>query len=321
MPWKNYDPILQMPNWYDKLSTDGVLIPTTDDIAYTINRDFRWAYNKLTITQMQNIPCGPVGTLPTEYPVCVKPIMNLMGGSIQSEVCHDEEDYNDIAINPGCFWSRYAMGEHYSIDFLLDQGHNARQFVFRGEKLQHGAFDYWEYIGELKDIIDFEAKTILRRFVDQNFFGYSGVVNIEIIGTQIIEVQLRMGDIDRFGDVTIMQTVYDLYNENDVSYMYEDNWGRKESFYLAALFAQHADNFTLNFDALDYIIGDYVTYYQIDDPSLWHTNPSHGKRVALFCGDDWDSVAWARNIAAAMFKPDIDGRYLSPLKDYQELSL
>ena len=64
-------------NWYDKLSTDGVLIPTTDDIAYTINRDFRWAYNKLTITQMQNIPCGPVGTLPTEYPVCVKPMMNL----------------------------------------------------------------------------------------------------------------------------------------------------------------------------------------------------------------------------------------------------
>ena len=320
MPWKNYDPVIQMPQWYSNVSNDGIIIPTTDDLAYILNRDFRWAYNKLTVTQMQGIPCGPIGTLPTEYPVCVKPIMNLMGGSINSYVCHTEEQFAKIK-DPGSFWSRYAMGDHYSIDFLVDQGHNARQFVFRGEKLQHGAFDYWEYIGEQRDIDDLEVKTILHRFIDQNFFGYSGIVNVEIIGTQIIEVQLRMGDIDRFGDPSIMQGIYDLYNENDTEYLYSDDWGFKNNFYLAALFAQPNKSFNINFDALDYIVSDYITYYQIDNPKLYYTNPPHGNRVAIFCGEDWESVAWARNIAIAMFKPDIDGKYIHPLKDYQELSL
>ena len=48
-----------------------------------------------------------------------------------------------------------------------------------------------------------------------------------IIGTQIIEVQLRMGDIDRFGDPTIMQGIYDLYNENDTEYLEYSDYDNK----------------------------------------------------------------------------------------------
>ena len=33
-----------------------------------------------------------------------------------------------------------------------------------------------------------------------------------------------------------------------------------------------------------------------------------------------DNVVWARNICAAMMKPDIDGKYLQPLTGYKELS-
>ena len=46
---------------------------------------------------------------------------------------------------------------------------------------------------------------------------------------------------------------------------------------------------------------------------MYHTNPPHGNRVALF-NYDLDNVTWARNIAIAMFKPDIDGLYVQPLK-------
>ena len=41
MPWKNYDPIVQMPQWYNNVSNEGVIIPTTDDLAYILNRDFK----------------------------------------------------------------------------------------------------------------------------------------------------------------------------------------------------------------------------------------------------------------------------------------
>jgi hypothetical protein len=46
----------------------------------------------------------------------------------------------------------------------------------------------------------------------------------------------------------------------------------------------------------------------------------YGNRVALFCDDSWENVEWARNIAIAMTKPDIDGRYVQPLKGFVELT-
>ena len=29
MPWKNYNPVIQMPQWYSNVSNDGIIIPTT----------------------------------------------------------------------------------------------------------------------------------------------------------------------------------------------------------------------------------------------------------------------------------------------------
>ena len=64
-----------------------------------------------------------------------------------------------------------------------------------------------------------------------------------------------------------------------------------------------------------------LVYFQIDDPNQYHTNPSHGNRVAIFCDDSWDAVARARNLVVALMKPDIDGRYVDCLRDYEELRL
>ena len=127
-----------------------------------------------------------------------------------------------------------------------------------------------------------------------------------------------MGDIDRFGDHTLMNAIHVLHATG------EWNWHRNvytpKTFYLAALFAQPNTNFTINLSLISKIC-DNLTYFQIDDPKLYHTNPSHGNRVAIFCNDKWDKVARARNIAAALFKPDIDGRYVDCLRDYEELRL
>ena len=140
-----------------------------------------------------------------------------------------------------------------------------------------------------------------------------------MIGDYIIEAQLRMGDIDRLGDAQLMCAIHKLYNTG--KWEYRRNSDTPESFFLAALFAQPNKIFNIHFDLFDYIVGNELVYYQIDDPNTYHTNPPHGNRVAIFCDYEKDNVIWARNIAAAMFKPDIDGKYLQPLIGYKELQL
>ena len=51
MTWKNYDPIDKMHLYKGVVPTEGVTIPTTDDIAWEHFRHYRWIYNKLEIAE------------------------------------------------------------------------------------------------------------------------------------------------------------------------------------------------------------------------------------------------------------------------------
>ena len=84
MTWKNYDPIDKMHLYKGVVPTEGVTIPTTDDIAWEHFRHYRWIYNKLEIAESQGLSCGLVPTIPDRFPVVVKPVFNLMGGSINA---------------------------------------------------------------------------------------------------------------------------------------------------------------------------------------------------------------------------------------------
>ena len=81
---ENYDPIDKMHLYKGVVPTDGVIIPTTDDIAWEHFRHYRWIYNKLEIAESQGLSCGLVPTIPDQFPVVVKPVFNLMGGSINA---------------------------------------------------------------------------------------------------------------------------------------------------------------------------------------------------------------------------------------------
>lgn len=315
MTWANHNPIQSMLERYHEVSNeDDVFIPTTDEVAWTHFRDHRWVYNKMQICESQDIPYGPVGTLPTEYPLCVKPIYNLFGGSVKSQVCHNEEQYRQI-IDPSLFWSPYHMGDHHSVDLIMCDGRVVEQFIFYGEKLQHGSFDYWSLIGSGEHAVE-DAVRIARSWAEEFLDYYTGCVNIEIIGTSIIEVQLRMGDIDRLGCASLMEAIHWLYNGDGWSWKKPSDFPKE--FYMTALFAQPNVNFSINYNILDEICSN-LTYWQVDKPELYHTNPSHGNRVAIFCGENWSEVIKARNLAIALFSPDIDGRYVDCLAGFREL--
>ena len=90
---------------------------------------------------------------------------------------------------------------------------------------------------------------------------------------------------------------------------------------MPALFGQKGKEFDIDIGLFNYIVDGELVYYQFDDVEEYHANPAHGNRVAVFCDDSWENVEWARNIAIAMTKPDIDGRYVQPLKGFVELSV
>jgi len=319
MTWANYNPIQSMLEQYHEVSNeDDVLIPTTDDVAWTHFVEQRWVYDKMRICASQDIPHGPIGTTPTEYPICVKPIYNLFGGSIKSHVCHNEEQYRKI-IDPSLFWSPYHMGDHYSVDLIMCNGSVVERFVFCGEKLQHGAFDYWYLINDdlYNHAID-DAVRIAWSWAQEQLWDYTGCVNIEIIGTSIIEVQLRMGDIDRLGCASLMESIHNLYATNNWTWKQPANF--PEHFYIAALFGQPNVNFSINYNIVDEIC-DKLTYWQIDNPKEYFANPYHGNRLAVFCGENWSEVVKARNLTIALFSPDIDGRYVDCLSGFKELRL
>ena len=316
MTWESYNPVEAMPHLYrDHVPESGALIPTTDEVAWKHYRFHRWVYNKLEVAESQGLSCGLVPTEPTEFPVVVKPVFNLFGGSINARVCHNMDEYLAVK-DPGCFWSPYHFGEHHSIDLILLDGQIMEMFSFRGEKLQFGAFDFWSLNN---DETDDELLELIEPWVEEFMDGYTGCLNLEIIGDYIIEAQLRMGDIDRLGDSELMEAIWHLHNHHE--WVYNRNEQTPTEFYLAAMFAQPNKQFNIDFKLFDYIVGDALVYYQIDDPNLYHTNPPHGNRVAIFCDYELDNVVWARNICAAMMKPDIDGKYLQPLEGYVELSI
>jgi hypothetical protein len=125
-----------------------------------------------------------------------------------------------------------------------------------------------------------------------------------------------MGDIDRFGDRELMEAIHVLYNVGEWTY----DGNRTTEFYLAALFAQYNKSFTINKTLCEEIF-DYLTYYQIDDPKNACINPPTGQRLAIFCGETLEDVTDARNIAIALFTPDIDGKYTDALTDFRDLRI
>jgi hypothetical protein len=312
MPWKNYNPKTAMPKQYREVSDWGVIIPTSDEVAWTTNKKHNWVYNKLLVAQSQNIPCGPIGTEPTEYPIIIKPITNMSGGGIGAFVCHTKEQYNKNKHLAGYFWSRYLLGQHYSVDLIILEGVIQLDVAFVGEKLQLGLFDYW-YLSNTP----IDTLYTLQQWVLTHIPHYTGCLNLEVIDNVIIEAHLRFGDLDRLGDSELLEAIHVLYNANKWTY----NKKLPEQFYIAALFAQHNTNFTINNSLANYAFTN-LTYFQLDSSDIEPMGkPIQGQRLALFCSESLEQATKARNIAIALCVPDIDGKYTDPLTNYINLKI
>ena len=140
---------------YDVLKCDKSVIIPTNDFEVWDNKEkydrWLWTYNKLDIALSQKLKCGPLGVYPddTDFPIVVKPIINLYGMGKHAQKIDTINDYQTISREKsGLFWMNCLEGDHISLDLIFENGCIVWFAAFKGHKnkKRFGTFKYWELL-------------------------------------------------------------------------------------------------------------------------------------------------------------------------------
>tara|TARA_Y100001937_G_C7114172_1_gene329282 strand:- start:794 stop:1525 length:732 start_codon:yes stop_codon:yes gene_type:complete len=157
----------------------------------------RWIYIKSNLCDVQSIkwyPC-PVEPNYEDFPVIIRPLINLSGMGSEVVIANTVKEYRDLCCY-GYFATPFITGEHTSHDFHVVNGVVQNETIFKGYKNNEhdfvGTFLYWELVSlNCKPKITENLRLLLSKMKN-----YSGPLNIECIDNKIIEAHLRTGDID-----------------------------------------------------------------------------------------------------------------------------
>ena len=85
------------------------VIPKNDLEAWILFPKYNFIYNKLFLFQYQNIDCDPMPIFPNEYPIVIKPIINLMGMGLNAIKINNDIEFKQHLTN-NHFWCKYIDG-------------------------------------------------------------------------------------------------------------------------------------------------------------------------------------------------------------------
>ena len=259
--------------------------PANDSDAYQMFSKYNIVYNKLEIAKTQGLDCNPFPIEPKRFPIISKPIINLMGMGLKAKKVKNKKEFS-IESFSGNFWCEFINGDHHAWDLIVRNGEIIYHTCFFGKKSRHlGLFNYWQQIE--KDLFP-NIKMIIKKY----FSDFTGHVNMETLDDKVIEVHLRMGDIDLTDKEIIKLALLNMMNLDDdtifrqlkiikskkIKFIYlVPVWEKMDEFCLDTL--KYKDNI-IRKDIEDIIINDdkIISYY-IDDP--YHPNPENFKRWFL----------------------------------------
>ena len=95
--------------------------PINDIQAWNEMKNYNFVYNKLRLSEYQNLYCAPIGLYPSIYPIVFKPIINLYGMSKGFHIIYNKEEYDKYQ-KDGFFWMEYLSGLHLCIDVIVLKG-------------------------------------------------------------------------------------------------------------------------------------------------------------------------------------------------------
>ena len=277
-------PIVEKDPWRDQYFTavscpDDVVIPTDDELAYQRYPRHRWIYNKLLICETQGLDNAPHDIMPPQFPVFSKPIYNLRGMGCGGKIIESPEQYR-AAIEPGYMWMALLRGEHVSSDAAVIDGEPVWWRHTIGRTLDQGMFDHWVILAESRPELEGYCGAWLRRHLK----GYTGCVNFETIGGQIIEAHLRFADQwpDLYGRGWI-DAVVELYGSGRWRYRDDD----RRTGYSIVLFGAHGPRYkqpdedaVQKFLRWQGISSIQITFHEDHAPEL-HSMPPGGFRLAI----------------------------------------
>ena len=187
-------------DYLDMMNIDDIY--TCDIHSYINNPKYNFVYNKLFVSQSQNVPCAPLGIYPKTYPVIFKPIYNLHGMSRSFYKIHSDEEY-DTYFKDGLFWQEYFPGPQVNLDVVYNKDQIVFYSALQSISGNQGSFKSHE------TLIDYVIPSKIENWIHTYLKDYKGCLNIEIISGNIIECHLRLN-----GD-------FHLYNPEFVGNLYE----------------------------------------------------------------------------------------------------
>ena len=263
---------------------EDVRVPTEDGDAWQWYPEQKWIYNKLMLAESQGFECGPHGIEPPTFPVFSKPIYNMRGMGAGSRVLRSAKEYKHLQ-RPGHMWMTMFDGEHVSTDIAVVRGEAMWTRHAVGKPLDGSMFDYWTVLAESRP----EIETYTANWLQRHFEQYTGMVNIETIGSKIIEIHLRFADQwpDLYGDGWT-QSLIRLYAEHRWDF---DDSNRRDG-YSVVLFVAHGIQFqhpseqaVAEILQMPSVTSVQITFHQ-DRPPASHSMPPGGFRLAII--NCWD---------------------------------
>jgi hypothetical protein len=278
-----------------------VRIPVDDNDAWTWFPEHRWVYDKLRVAESLGYECGPHGIEPPAFPVFSKPVFNLRGMGTGSRIMRTLRDYKSHQ-RPGHIWMPLFEGEHVSTDFAVVDGEPRWWRHAIGTSIGDGMFDCWVVLAELRSELAGRCSDWLRAHMR----GYTGMVNIETIGGQIIEVHLRFADQwpDIYGGRPWVESLVALYRDGTWSF---DDSGRRDG-YSVPLFGMHgsqyghpAPDLLDEVRAMPGVSSVQITFHE-GRPAGWHAMPPGGFRLAIVNAGNLETGLRARERLALSFR-------------------
>lgn len=151
----------------------------TDLEAWQLYPQDRWVYDKRVIADLYGVKHGRM--IPEEGKYCIKPIVNLMGCSVNSKIVHSPKGAEILKMME---WFEFLEGPHWTADYVRVEGVWEMRNAFRGfpNKDDHTRFDKWVRMPETF----YQHIPLWLKKVQQ-----ANVVNVEFIGHHAIEAHLR----------------------------------------------------------------------------------------------------------------------------------
>ena len=264
-------------------------IPISDEAAWSKYRHLRWMYNKMSLCDAQGIRNYPDGVPPHEFPIFMKPIINLGGMGFGAEVVKDQDEWLNGPQRPGLFCMPVLEGPQFSIDVALQNGLIRWAYAMKAHKNHLGCFTMFEHTGVPNNL-----QERIEEWRHDWLNGFTGVVNFEFIGDTIIECHLRMSPqfVDLYGEGWL-DRVIELYEGKQT--FFEES--PLEGYSIPVrIFDKTPRNYMFPQNVIEQIQRT-CSSVQIftDDPNL-SFNDAHSLRLAIVNGFDRNLVQTAHDL-------------------------